>query len=240
MRLVTAAFALASAIPAMAQNAPLELRAGETLLEVEAIGEELSRPDVMTVDAGVVTVARTASAASRANAEVAQRLVEAIRALGVAPSDVRTQALRIAPQFERQDRAQEGPIEPRIIGYVATNALEIRLRNLDRASEILDAMIAAGANRAGGPAFSLADDTAARRLARQRAVAEARAEAEDYATALGMRVARVLRVSERSPGYRTDTSGIVVTGSRSRGTPIEPGEVRTEVRVWVDFTLVPR
>ncbi|HYI63976.1 MAG TPA: SIMPL domain-containing protein [Allosphingosinicella sp.] len=240
MRLVIAAFALALAGAASAQNAPFELRAGETLLEVESVGAELSRPDVMTVEAGVVTVAPTATAAARANADLARRLIDAIRAMGVASADIRTDVLRVMPQFDRQARERTGPAEPGIIGYTATNELGVRVRDLDRAPVIIDAMLAAGANRVAGPNFSLADDAAARRTARQRAVAEARTEAEDYAAALGLRVSRVLRVSERSAAHYGESRQFAVSGSRISGTPIEPGQVRTEIRVWVDFVLVPR
>jgi len=238
VRLVVAALALALAGAASAQSAPLELRAGEVLLEVESVGSELSRPDVMTVEAGVVTVASTATGAASANRDLARRLIDAIRGMGVAPADVRTAALSVMPQFDRQVRERTG--QPGIIGYTATNQIDVRLRDLDRAPGILDAMLAAGANRVAGPNFALADDATARRTARQRAVAEARAEAEDYAAALGMRVSRVLRVSERSAGHYGESREIVVSGSRISGTPIEPGQVRTEVRIWVDFVLAPQ
>lgn len=241
MRLVIAAFfAILLGGLAHAQTAPLQLRPGETLLEVESVGAELSRPDVMTVEAGVVTVAPTATAAARANADLARRLIDAIRAMRVAPADVRTDVLRVMPQFDRQTRERTGPSEPGIIGYTATNELAVRVRDLNRAPAIIDAMLAAGANRVAGPNFSLADDASARRTARQRAVAEARAEAEDYAAALGMRVSRVLRVSERSAGHYGESREIVVSGSRISGTPIEPGQVRTEVRIWADFVLAPQ
>lgn len=245
MRLVAAlgaAAALAASLPAVAQNAPLELRPGETLLEVDAEGEHFQRPDVMTVSAGVVTVGRTATAATSANAEAATRLIETIRAQGVAAADVRTTMLRVQPQFDAQDeeRAEREDRRPRITGYVATNRLEVRVRDIDRAPTILDALLASGANDVTGPEFALSDDTEARRTARRAAIVEATRQAEDYASALGMRITRTLRVSERSARVGED-GYVVVTGSRLRaGQPIEPGEVRTKVRVWVDYALSPR
>jgi len=69
----------------------------------------------------------------------------------------------------------------------------------------------------------------------------ARQEAETYAAALGMRISRVLRVSERSRDRGNQGDYITVTGSRvSRGPPVEPGEIDTKVRIWVDFALAPK
>jgi len=101
-------------------------------------------------------------------------------------------------------------------------------------------MFLAGANTVGGPTFSLSDSKPAERQARTAAVAAALEEAETYASALNMRVGRVLRVSERGDFDEEGGEYIVVTGSRIRRTPIEPGELTTRVNVWIDYALVPR
>lgn len=243
MRLVTLALAAAALSPgqAFAQSAapaPLALGAGETLLEVEASGSDRRRPDVMTITSGVVTTGATALEAATSNAGAASRLIEAVRGQGIAPADVRTRELSVQPRFERnREPGEDAP--PRIVGYVARNTLELRLRDLGRASAIIGALYAAGANQVNGPIFALADDREALRAARQDAVAAAGREADDYAAALGMRVVRVLRVSERSA--RTEGGGaIIVTGSRIAAPPVEPGELETTARVWIDYVLAPR
>lgn len=243
MRLVglAAAIAVACGASASAQNAPLTLQPGETLLEVQARGAHLARPDVMTITAGVVTTGATAGEALAANSATAERIIAALREQGIAPRDVRTAELRVQPRFDRRDEtaAEEEDRSPRIIGYVARNNVELRLRDLRRASAVLDAMFRAGANNVEGPSFSLSDDLPARREARNAAVRLARQEADGYAAALGMRVVRILRVSERSR-YTETAEAIVVTGSLVRGAPIEPGEIETQVTVWADFALAPQ
>lgn len=224
------------ALPAYAQNAPLVLQPGETLLEVEAVGVHRGRPDVMTITAGVVTSGPTAGEALRQNSQLANRLVETIRARGIEARDVRTTELRVRPVF--QPRAggfeQEGG---RIIGYTATNKVELRLRDLSRASELLDAFLQAGANSVEGPSFSLSDERPAELAAKREAVRLAREDADNYAQALGMRVVRVLRVSDRGREHRP-SDYIVVTGARATpGPPVQPGELETSARVWVDFAL---
>jgi uncharacterized protein len=81
MRLVIAAAAMIAAAPALAQNAPLTLERGETLLEVVGEGAHRARPDTMTISAGVVTTGQTAGAALAANSAQANRLIEAVRAI---------------------------------------------------------------------------------------------------------------------------------------------------------------
>jgi uncharacterized protein YggE len=243
---IAAALALAGIFtpaPLLAQAVDIELRPGEVLLSVEGDGEDLSRPDVMTVRAGAVTTGSTARAALEANNQLANRLIEAVRSSGVEARDVRTANLSVTPRFNPGDeeRAERDGRRPQITGYIAQNSLELRLRDLAAAPRILDALFAAGANHVVGPSFALSDPKPAQARARIAAIADAQAEAAAYADGLGMRVARVLRVSQRG-NFNVEQGGdsIVVTGAMRRGTPVEPGEIRTAVRVWIDYAMVPK
>ena len=247
MRLVTvglvgvAALALAPAA-LLAQAVPITLAPGEVLLKVEGEGEAWTRPDQMTITAGVVTTGRTAREALSGNSALANRLIEAVRANGVAPGDVRTSQLSVSPQFDEQDsdRADREDRKPRIRGYIARNSLELRLRDLAAAPKIIDSLFSAGANEVEGPAFSMKDPRPAQAEARRAAVASALEEANGYAEAMNMRVSRVLRVSQRGDFDSTDANTIVVTGSRISAPPVEPGEIRTRVQVWIDYAMRPK
>lgn len=250
MRLVTRALALglvlgaAAGVPgaAVAQEVSISLAPGETLLEVKAAGVSANRPDVMTIAAGIETTGRTASEALSRNDEVANRLVEVVRSRRVDARDIRTTVLRVRPQYERDRPGENNDQERRIVGYSATNTLELRLRDLTRAPELLDALLSAGANNVSGPSFTLAEARPARLAAQRAAVELARQEAENYAAALGMRITRLLRVSERSRDRGSEGQNyITVMGRRiGAGPPIQPGEIETAVTVWVDFALAPR
>jgi hypothetical protein len=244
VRLAGLIAALALAAPpaaAWAQAVPIALAPGEVLLNVQAQGEHRSRPDVMTITAGVVTTASSAREALSTNNALAARLIEVVRSRGIDPRDARTADLSVEPQIEELGEQEEGRGRaPRVLGFVATNQLELRLRDLTKAPDIVDALFAAGANAVQGPTFSLADPAPAQRLARRAAVAAAREEADTYAEALGLRVSRVLRVSERGDFEWEGGEQIVVTGSRVRRTPIEPGELSTRITVWIDYAMVPR
>jgi hypothetical protein len=122
---------------------------------------------------------------------------------------------------------------------VARNQLELQLRDLTKAPDIIDSLFAAGANEVRGPRFGFSNPAPLLREARKDAVRAAMEEASTYAEALGMRVGRVLRVSERGGFEREDGDTIVVTGSRIARTPVEPGEIESRTTVWIDYAMVP-
>lgn len=218
---------------AIAQTAPVPaLQGGEILLEVSAEGEAKGIPDIAEFSTGVTSDGGTARAALAANAAVAQRLVAAIELSGIAARDVRTSSVSVRPRFRVEKNGEDSQA---ILGYRASNQLTVTVRDVAKAPALVDALTAAGATDLDGPSFRFADDVPLTARARGAAVAAARREAADYAAALGMRVGRVLRVSERAA--RSDGgSDIVVTGSRVAA-PIRPGEQAVTVTVWIDFAL---
>lgn len=222
----------------------LDLRPGETLLEVSANGSSLDRPTITWFNVGVVSVGPTALGALEANSAEMNAVISTVRSFGVEARDVQTSQLRIEPSFAEESENYDeyrDPRPPRILGYVVRNTVELRLRSLDRAGAIIGALFEAGANYVNGPDFQLDDETreVALSAGRADAAANARAEAETYAQSFGMRIARVIRVSERSS--RTGGGeGVAVTGTRIIGVPVEPGEIETTVQLWVDYALVPQ
>src|SRR3954453_21374945 len=111
VRLIACAAAAAlfvpMAAPAVSQEPVIALAPGEVLLKVEAEGTARSRPDLMSLTAGVVTTGRTAREALAANNQLANRLIEAVRAQGVAAADVRTEELTVRPQFAKRNEGAD-------------------------------------------------------------------------------------------------------------------------------------
>jgi len=237
------AVALSGVGTAGAAQPAITLAPGEALLSIEATGVSRTRPDVMTIRAGTVTAAATTADAVAANAALAQRVVAAIRAAGVAEADVRTVGFRVRPEFEGaldSERLGADGRPPRIVGYVVENTVEVRVRNLANAQRLITRLFEAGANSVQGPYFSLADDRAARRMAERDAIGQAREQANNYAAAVGRRLDRVLRISDRRTWTETDSEEIMLNQANVPETPIEPGEVETRATVFVDYALAPQ
>ncbi len=230
--LLCCALAVAAPLPAFAQPAPSPALPNGVRLDVVGTGEVRRTPDQVTISAGVVTRADKAEAAMRDNAARMVRVRAALERAGIPARDIQTGYISLSQDY-RPDPAG-GEMRP--AGYVASNNLTIRFRDVARAGPIIDALVAEGVNNVNGPNFGLADSTAALDEARMQAVAAARARAERYARTLGTRVRRIVAVSELGS---LDRPVVVAQAARMEmaNTQIEPGELTVNASVTVTFEL---
>ena len=185
--------------PAIAQEetaarpAPPERRPVPSLT-VAGEGESRVAPDEATVRLGVLAQAPAARVAQEQVNRVAGAILEAVRRLGVPAAQVQTAELNLSPVYAQGRPGGES--EPRIAGYQASNVVTVQLDKLDRVGPVIDAGLAAGANRLEGVGFGLRDDRQARAEALTAAVGAARAKAQALARALRLRLVQVLEVAE--------------------------------------------
>lgn len=229
------------------------------LLSLTAEGRTRRAPDLALFSAGVVTQAANATEALTDNNRKMERVIAALKRAGIADRDIQTSAVSLQPRYnnpdlEAQIRAREtrqpyvpSNEPPRIIGYEARNTVQVRVRRLGEMGRIIDTLIAQGANQVDGPTFTLDEPRAAQDEARADAVAIGRQRAELYARAAGMRVGRILAISEGGGFYPVQQS-IVVTGARlggppppppmpESGSPVSPGELELALSVSMQFEL---
>lgn len=242
MRFFKAAFAFAViaaiAAPQIAAaqtttTAPTQPAQG-TLLQINADGTSEARPDLATINLGVTTEGQTAQAALQENARRMTALNAALRRAGIAERDIQTSNVSVYPQ--QQYRENQAPL---ITGYQANNTVNVRVRNVNNLGRVIDAVVAAGGNTVNGVSFSHADPEAQLDAARRDAIAEARRRADLYASALNMRVVRIVAVSEGggySPPMPMPMERMAMAGNDA-STPIAPGEIETRVSVGVTFEL---
>lgn len=237
--------ALALALPgaAMAQNAqsgPV-LAAGSTVLTVTGEGRTARAPDLAVFSAGVTSQAPTAGAAMSANAAQMNKVIAALKAAGIADKDVQTSQISLSPVYAEQPIGPNGIARaPRIVGYQATNTVSVRQRDLKQFGKVLDTLVASGANEVNGPNFQLDNADAALDEARVAAIKAARARAELYAKASGLRVVRMLTISE-SGGYVPQPKFAFAVSRMADGmpTPVAAGQVELSASVTVQFELAP-
>ena len=215
------AAALPLAAPAAAQTLQLPVQAVTgTRLDVVATGEVTRVPDIVRINAGVMTQAPTASEAIRANAEQMRT-----------KRDIQTSTLNLHPQWRHDENRA-----PIFTGYQAHNAVNVRFRDIANAGRIIDALVAAGANQIDGPMFEIEESEPALDEARTRAIEIARNRATLYANALGMRVKRILSVSEAGAAMPVPMMARVANMEVS-GTNIAPGQQTLSASVTVTFEL---
>ena len=182
-------------------------------------------------------------------------VIAALRRAGIAERDIQTSTISLQPRYSDPERDAQmrarrtgepyvppsPPQGPTIIGYEANNNVQVRVRRLADMGRIIDTLVEAGANQVNGPSFTLDEPAAALDEARVEAVANARRRAEIYARAAGMRVARILAITEGGGYYPVQQVGFGesrMAAPPPPPTPIAPGELTLGVSVSVQFELV--
>lgn len=236
-RLLAALLIAASApiAPAAAQSTGQVTQAiAGTRLDLSVTGEVTRVPDVAIISAGVVTRATTATAALQQNADRMDRVINALKRVGIDDRDIQTSAISLNPEYRYPENQS-----PQLTGYTASNQVTVRFRDIRNSGKVLDILVAEGANQISGPTMTIEHPEEALDEARARAVAAGRARASLYARALGMRVARVISVSEGGGYYAPPPpppAPVMMAAERSY-TKIEPGEQKLQVSLSMVFEL---
>lgn len=187
----SAALLTVAALPAAAQQEMRPVLLDGTVLDVSATGISTRVPDLAVIQAGVVTQAATAAEAMQQNSARMTKVLAALRKAGIAERDIQTATIGLSPQYRY---AQNEP--PVITGYQASNQVSVRFRDVAKSGTILDTLVREGANNISGPELTVDKPAGALDEARVDAVTKARARAELYARAAGLKVDRILAISE--------------------------------------------
>jgi uncharacterized protein YggE len=199
--------------PAQAQQIPVTNigdMAATPLVRVNISETLRTPPDEASLTVGTQAKAPTATAAVAANKVKTERLLATIRSAGIRERDIQTQGIQLQPDY-RWDTVPGGRGRQTLIGYVAGNSIQIKTRDIDGLTKLLDMLTTAGADTVYGPNFGISDPAPLRREARVRAMARGAAEASEYARNNGYTSVRLLSVEEGTSYRGTD---IIVTGSR--------------------------
>ena len=219
----------------VAGQAPFALADDHSPATITVTGEGVvtAAPDLATVSLGVTTQGATAAEAMAANTAALAKVLERVKAAGVEERDIQTSNLNLNPNWAGTD----GNGVPTIQGYVATNVVQLRVRDLPKLGEVLDAAITDGANTLNGISFGLAEPDPAMDEARKEAVAAARARAELLTEAAGVGLGRVLSIAE-SGGYAPPMPMYRMEAAMADApVPVEGGEVGVTANVTITWEI---
>lgn len=235
MMLGSLALGALAAIPAAAQDLRSPLVDG-TILDISAEGKSTRTPDLATIQAGVVIEAPTASAAMQQNAQRMRGVLAALKAAGIADRDMQTASISLSPQYRYQDGRP-----PVLTGYQASNQINVRFRDIEKSGAILDALVKEGANNISGPDLTVERADTALDEARADAVAKAKARAALYAKAAGLRVDRILLISEQSGQFQPIDErmrmAVPMAADAAANSVVVAGERELSVTLTVRFLL---
>lgn len=233
MRLVPLAAVLALlplAAPAQETPSPSSL---PRVLSVTGEGHATAKPDLARISLGVSHQAGTAAEAMAMMAEGMQAVLARLTQEGIASSDIRTGQLMLEPAWNYN--TPDG--NPVMTGFVATQLVDVTVRDLDRVGAVLDAVVQDGANRVNGVTFDLAEPREALDEARREAVADARARAELYAEAAGVTLGELISIAESggfAPLPMYDARGMA---AGAEAVPVAPGQMTLTASVAMTWAL---
>ena len=229
------AFDLSTAQVAHAQDAGTI--PGQTgTITVVGEGKVTIKPDIARAQIGVEVIKKSVKEASDANKAALEAVLAALTAQGIAEEDIQTSGFSIYAERYGAD----GPLAEDDVNYRVSNNVSVVIRDLDTVGAILDAAIEAGANNIYGIEFSLEDPSAFEAEARQGAVDDARAKAEELASLNGVTAGAVVSISEvvgHGGGYYNSNFAQVSSAMGGGGTPITPGQLDLIMQLQIVYAI---
>ena len=231
--LLTLAFAALLLTPVTADDLP-------RTISVRGQGKAGMPPDMATIRTGVVTQAATAKEALAANNRVMEKVMQVLKERNIASKDIQTSGFNVYPEYDRQPTPRGGGRRTnQIIGYRVANNVAVKVRNLSRLGETLDALVQAGSNQISGVNFGIANPQAITNEARKSAIDDARGRAELYAQATGVKIGKVISISEQSiQPPRPMFQGRMAMAEMADSVPIATGEQEVTARINVMYELL--
>lgn len=234
------------ATPSLAAPAPAAAAAPQAaegsdatprLLNVSGKGTATAAPDVVYVELGVDVKSTSASEAVSESTDRMTKVMEAIKALGVEEKDIQTIAYNIWVEDEYDK--QGNPTGKR--NYHVANQVRVTLRDLDQVGTLLEDALEAGANTVGGIRFGVEDPTSLQEEARDKAIVDARARAEQLAQGLGVTLGEPYTISEHGVAVPRAENVMLMEAPRAAAggapVPVSPGELSISVQISVSWSI---
>ena len=187
-------------------------------------------PDIAYVNIGVHTEKLTAAEAVADNNAQTQKVIQALTDFGIDAKDIRTTNFSIYP-MDKYDPSTGQPTGEKT--YVVDNTVSVTVRDLDKLGDLLDTAIQAGANTVNSVQFDVADKDKALAPARDAAVKDANAKAQELAASAGVQLGELISVSyQDAPVYPIfDGRGGGGAAAEAAAVPIQPGQLTFTVTV---------
>ncbi|MBI4328730.1 MAG: SIMPL domain-containing protein [Chloroflexi bacterium] len=214
-------------------------------LWVNGVGKVALKPDVALLRLGIEIQRDSVEAARNEAAAAMNRVIEALKALGIESRDIQTSFFNIQPVYHYEEvfSPQGGRTNKQVLdGYQVTNQLSVRVRALDKVGQAIDGGASAGGDaiRIQGVSFTVQDPEGPQAEARTKAVKDAVSRARSMAEAAGVKLGRLVYLSESgggSPVPMARAEGAFALADKAAPTPVEIGELEVTVQVQAVFAL---
>ncbi len=232
-------FAILYAFARLAGPLPFSVNSVTTnktdVFTVSGEGKASAQPTLATVSVGIQANGSTVKAAQDQINVSINKVSENIKKLGVEAKDIQTTNYSVRPNIDYQNNNQK------ITGYTASTDLYIKIRQIDKANQVIDTATASGANQVGNVSFEAEDKTKAENEARSKAVIEAKKKAEDAAKIAGFSLGRIINYSENFGGnirpVNLSKAADSIGGQGTPATNLEPGSSEITVVVNLSYEI---
>lgn len=199
-------------------------------------GQVKAKPDLALVSLGVQNEAASANTAQEANSRAMQNVVSKLKQLGIKEEDMQTSRYNIYPYY---DYSQEKA--PKLAGYRANSVITIKIKDLEKVGDVIDAGVEAGANSIEEVRFTIENDRDLYLQALEAAAKDASAKAASLTKAFGISLKQIRTIEELGGSrmdfisqYGVEKEDMV---QRVSATPIIPGSVTVSVQIKVVYDL---
>ena len=216
---------------AMSGMATAQMMPPQREISVNGEGSVDAAPDMATIMLGVTNDAEVAGDAMAATSEGVAKILERLTVMGIAEADIQTRDISLNPIWN--DSSSSGG-QNRIGGFVASNMVMVRVRDLSKLGEVMEAVIGDGANQFNGLQFSVEKPKPLEDEARRRAVKDAMEKAQLLAEAAGVTLGEVRSITDIGGGGGPRP---MMMAAREGGVPVAAGEVSISANVQMVFAI---
>lgn len=202
-------------------------------LSVTGSGVVQAAPDMAEITVGVSTIAPTAREALDSNNDQTMKVFTFLRSAGVEDKDMQATNLSVSPRYRNTRSNENGP--PEIIGYMVNNSVRVAVRDLASFGSVIDGVVTAGGNNINGIQFDVSERKALTREASANAVRDAIEQAENIAAAAGVKLGRILSISQS--GNSRPPQAMLVRSMAAESVPIAAGELSIGASAAIVFAI---
>lgn len=168
-------------------------------------GKILATPDVAAISFSIVTEAKTSKEAQNQNSEKSKKVVDFLKSQGIDDKDIKTTGYNVYPQYGYSKPCPLGVPEnsyypcvgeQKITGYQVNQSFEVKVRDLEKVSTILDGLVVAGANQVNNLGFKVDNEEKLKEQAREMAIKDAKKKAETLEDELGINLGKIVNYDE--------------------------------------------
>ena len=221
----------------------------ERTISFSAEGKVFAKPDIAKLVFSVINQGEDAELVQKENNEKMAKALNFVKEQGIKEDDIKTINYNLNPQYDyswcREKDAKDIYVScpPKIIGYMLTQGVEVKIRDFDKIDEIVGGLTQAGANDISTVSFEIEDLEDYKNQARIEAIKKAEARAKLFSQETSIKLGKILGIAENNVGYPVYREMMMQSAKTSMDTtstapaPIESGLEEITVNVTVTYEL---